>query len=115
VRQARASQATALAAFDAVVLTALKETEQALTTYGAALEHRRTLLAAQERIHRSFDIARDGHAAGSSSYLDVLTTEQALVALDAEVAASDAELIQRQIDLFKALGGGWQQHTASDG
>jgi outer membrane protein TolC len=39
----------------------------------------------------------------------VLTTEQSLVALDAEVASSDAELIQRQIDLFKALGGGWRE------
>jgi NodT family efflux transporter outer membrane factor (OMF) lipoprotein len=109
VRQAKASQAAALAAFDEVVLTALKETEQALTTYGAALEHRRALIEAQERIHRSFEIARDGFAAGSTSYLDVLTTEQTLVALDAEVASSDAELIQRQIDLFKALGGGWRE------
>jgi NodT family efflux transporter outer membrane factor (OMF) lipoprotein len=109
VRQAKASQAAALAAFDEVVLTALKETEQALSTYGAALEHRRALTEAQERIHRSFEIARNGYAAGSSSYLDVLTTEQSLVALDAEVASSDAELIQRQIDLFKALGGGWRE------
>jgi NodT family efflux transporter outer membrane factor (OMF) lipoprotein len=109
VRQAKASQAAALAAFDAVVLTALKETEQALTTYGAALEHRRALADAQQRIHRSFEIARDGYAAGSSSYLDVLTTEQALVALDAEVAFADAELVGRQIDLFKALGGGWRE------
>ena len=111
VRQAKASQAAALAAFDEVVLTALKETEQALSTYGAALEHRRALTEAQERIHRSFEIARNGYGAGSTSYLDVLTTEQSLVALDAEVAASDAELIQRQIDLFKALGGGWHQVT----
>jgi outer membrane protein TolC len=109
VRQAKASQAAALAAFDAVVLTALKETERALTTYGAGLEHRRALGNAQERIHRAFEIARDGYAAGSSSYLDVLTTEQALVALDAEVASSDAALIERQIDLFKALGGGWRE------
>jgi NodT family efflux transporter outer membrane factor (OMF) lipoprotein len=109
VRQAKASQAAALATFDEVVLTALKEAEQALTTYSAALEHRHALTEAQERIHRAFEIARDGYTAGSSSYLDVLTTEQSLVALDAEVASSDAELIQRQIDLFKALGGGWRE------
>ena len=109
VRQAKASQAAALAAFDSVVLTALKETEQALATYSAALEHRRALGDAQERIHRAFEITRDGYAAGSSSYLDVLTTEQSLVQLDGKVAASDAELIERQIDLFKALGGGWRE------
>jgi outer membrane protein TolC len=114
VRQAKASQVAALAAFDSAVLTALKETERALTTYGAGLEHRQALVDAQARIHRSFEIARDGYAAGSSSYLDVLTTEQALVSLDAQVAQSDAELIQMQIDLFKALGGGWSAASSQD-
>jgi outer membrane protein TolC len=62
----------------------------------------------------SFEIVRDGFAAGSSSYLDVLTTEQSLVALDAEVASTDAELILRQIGLFKALGGGWHEVPAQE-
>src|SRR5580700_7001111 len=108
VRQAKASQAAALATFDSVVLTALKETEQALAEYGAALDRRQALADAQADIHRAFDIAHDEYAAGSVSNLDVLTTEQSLVALDAAVAASDASLIQLQIDVFKALGGGWQ-------
>ena len=108
VRQAKASQAAALAAFDSVVLTALKETEQALAEYSAALERRQALADAQADIHRAFDIAHDEYAAGSVSNLDLLTTEQSLVALDASVASSDASLIQLQIDVFKALGGGWR-------
>lgn len=111
VRQAKASQAAALAQFDSVVLRALKETEQALTAYGAALAHREALSAAQQRIRRSFEIAHGGYAAGSLSYLDLLTTEQSLVAINAEVASSDAQLIGLQIDLFKALGGGWESST----
>lgn len=107
VRAAKAYQAAALAQFDAVVLRALKETEQALTTYGAMLQYRQALGDAQRKVHRSFDIARAGYAAGSSSYLELLTTEQSLVAIDAQVASSDAALIGVQIDLFKALGGGW--------
>ena len=46
--------------------------------------------------------------AGSLSNLDLLTTEQSLVALDAPVASSDTALVQDQIAVFKALGGGWQ-------
>ena len=107
VRQAKASQAAALAGFDSAVLTALKETEQALAVYSAALDHRQALADAQERVHNAFDIARDGFAAGSLSTLDLLTTEQSLVALDAAVAASDSDLVQDQIAVFKALGGGW--------
>jgi NodT family efflux transporter outer membrane factor (OMF) lipoprotein len=107
VRQAQASQAAALAAFDSVVLTALKETEQALAEYSAALDRRQALADAQGEIHRSFEIAHDEYAAGSVSNLDLLTTEQSLVALDAAVASSDTSLIELQIDVFKALGGGW--------
>lgn len=108
VRQAKASQAAALATFDSVVLTALKETEQALATYSATLERRQALADAQQRTHRSFEIAQAEYTAGALSTLDLLTTEQALVALDAAVASSDAELTQDQIAVFKALGGGWQ-------
>ncbi len=55
VREAKGSQAAALASFDSVVLTALKETEQALSSYSAALDNRQALVDAQGRIHRSFD------------------------------------------------------------
>ena len=111
VRQAKASQAASLATFDSVVLTALKETEQALAEYGAALDRRQALADAQSQIHRSFDIARDEYVAGSVSNLDLLTTEQSLVALDAAVASSDTSLIELQIDVFKALGGGWHNES----
>jgi len=94
-----------------VILTALKESEQALAEYSAALDRRQALADAQTEIHRSFDIAHEQHLAGSASNLDLLTTEQSLVALDAAVASSDASLIQVQIDLFKALGGGWQNDS----
>ena len=113
IRQAKAGQEAALATFDSAVLTALKETEQALTTYRAALEQHQALVRAQARIHRSFNIARDQFAAGSLSPLDLLATEQSLVALDAAVAASDSMLIEDQISTFKALGGGWQNDTSS--
>jgi NodT family efflux transporter outer membrane factor (OMF) lipoprotein len=108
VRQAKAAQAAALATFDSAVLTALKETEQALAVYSAALENHQALLEAQGRIHEAFRIAQDQYLAGAISNLDVLTTEQTLVELDAAVAESDAALLQDQVALFKALGGGWR-------
>jgi NodT family efflux transporter outer membrane factor (OMF) lipoprotein len=107
VREAKAEQAAALASFDAVVLTALKETEQALTLYRSALDTRAALGDAQMKVHAEFDMAHDQFLAGAVSNLDVLTTEQTLVAVDSAVAAADAGLVQDQIALFKALGGGW--------
>ena len=53
-------------------------------------------------------MAHGQFAAGSASTLDVLSSEQAPVAANAAVAASDAALAQDQIAVFKALGGGWR-------
>jgi NodT family efflux transporter outer membrane factor (OMF) lipoprotein len=110
VRQAKAAQAGALASFDSVVLTALKETEQALALYSAALDTRQSLGDAQNKVHTAFDMAHDQFLAGSLSSLDLLTTEQSLVAADAAVASSDAAMVRDQIAVFKALGGGWRSN-----
>jgi len=107
IAQARANATAALASFDGSVLTALKETEQALANYGSELERRQALGNAQEKAQQAFDMAHDQFINGALSNLDLLTTEQILVAADAAVAASDAALIQNQIAVFKALGGGW--------
>jgi NodT family efflux transporter outer membrane factor (OMF) lipoprotein len=109
IRQAKAAASAALASFDSVVLTALKETEQSLAIYVSALDNREALADAQAKAHRAFGMAHDQFLAGSVSNLDLLTTEQSLIAADAAVAASDAALVQDQIAVFKALGGGWRE------
>jgi outer membrane protein TolC len=108
IRQAKAGAAAALASFDSVVLQALKETEQSLASYGAEIDRRQALAEAQTQAERAFGMAHDQFLAGSLSNLDLLTTEQVLVAANAAVASSDAVLVQDQIAVFKALGGGWQ-------
>jgi NodT family efflux transporter outer membrane factor (OMF) lipoprotein len=107
VRQAKAGAAYALDSFDGVVLQALKETEQALAAYSSELDHREALGESQERAHRAFQIAHGQFLAGAIPDLDLLTAEQTMLTADAAVAASDSALVQDQINLFKALGGGW--------
>ena len=108
VAQAKANAAAALAGFDAVVLQALKETEQSLATYGAELDRRQALADAEVSAQKAFDLAHDQFVAGSLTNLELLITEQSLIAADAAVAASDTALAQNQIAVFKALGGGWR-------
>ena len=99
--------------FDEVVLTALKETEQALATYRSELDHQAALTTAQSDARRAFGLAQDQYNAGLISTLDLLTSEETLVDADAAVASSDALVVQDQIAVFKALGGGWQQPNAT--
>ena len=107
VHQAKAGASAALAHFDSVVLQSLKETEQTLSTYTAELDRRAQLVELQSKSQKAFELASTQFAAGSVSNLDLLTTEQSLVSADALVAQSDAAIVQDQIAVFKALGGGW--------
>ena len=45
---------------------------------------------------------------GRTDFLSLLTAQAALTTAQANLAASDALLVDRQVDVFKALGGGWQ-------
>jgi NodT family efflux transporter outer membrane factor (OMF) lipoprotein len=108
IRQTKSQAVAALANFDAVVLEALKETEQALAIYRSELDHRQALSEAQNRAQQAFDMAHGQYLAGAISDLDLLTSEQQLVATAAAVSSSDAALILDQIAVFKALGGGWR-------
>jgi NodT family efflux transporter outer membrane factor (OMF) lipoprotein len=108
VRQSKAEAAAALSNFDKAVLQALKETAQALSAYTAELDHHAALVASQDKARRTFDLAHGQFTAGAISSLDFLTSEQALVAADAAVALSDTAIVQDQIAVFKALGGGWR-------
>lgn len=110
--QANAHARAALASYDSVVLQALKETSQALALYGAEWQHHADLVTAQDAARREYGLAQNEYAAGGISALDLLTSEQTVTAADEAVASSDAALVQDQIGLFKALGGGWQSAPA---
>ena len=109
IHQARANAAAALAEFDSTVLDALSETTQALARYSAEIDHRNALGVFQAKARQAYGLAHDQFQAGAISTLDLLTTEQSLVAADSAVAASDSAIVQDQIAVFKALGGGWQE------
>ena len=106
--QANANEQAAVASFDSVVLQALKETDQALALYGTELQHHAALVTAQAEAQREYSLAQNEFAAGGTSTLDLLASEQTLTTANAAVASSDSVLVQNQIGVFKALGGGWQ-------
>lgn len=107
IEQAKASAAGALAHFQGTWLTALQDTESALTSY--AYEHDRTnsLRTARNQSKQAVKLARARFAAGYSSFLDVLQAESTLADNSMALAQSESQLATDQIALFLALGGGW--------
>lgn len=105
---ARADDTGARAAFDASVLRALQETEQALARYGAAWRERDALQTARAEHARAFTLAEREFRAGALDSLGVLDAERSLVDVDAALAQSAQQVALDQVAVFKALGGGWQ-------
>ena len=107
MKQAGAGAEAALANFEKANLTALQETETALTQYARELDRRAALKRARDEGATAARLARLRNEAGVDSLLNVLVAERQLASLEAQLAQSDAQVTTNQIALFKALGGGW--------
>jgi NodT family efflux transporter outer membrane factor (OMF) lipoprotein len=108
IASAEAATQGALADFDGKVLTALRETETALTVYAQDLDRIDALRAARDRANQASQEAEALYRAGSEGALTELDAERVLAAADQALAAADAKVALDQVALFLALGGGWE-------
>ncbi|HWJ70525.1 MAG TPA: efflux transporter outer membrane subunit [Sphingobium sp.] len=108
LREAQAQGAASLARFDGQVVTALKEVEQALTIVATEQARLDALHEAQARSEAAYRLAELRYRAGSIGQLDLLATQADLLTARAAYAAALQSLSSARVDLFKALGGGWQ-------
>ncbi|MBN8812108.1 MULTISPECIES: efflux transporter outer membrane subunit [unclassified Sphingomonas] len=109
VAGAEADSKVALATFDGTVLNALQETETALSAYGHALGRRTALQAARNEAEAAVNIARARQREGDIDSLALLDAERTFADAEADLAQADAFIAETQVDLFRALGGGWQK------
>ncbi|MBB4863123.1 NodT family efflux transporter outer membrane factor (OMF) lipoprotein [Pseudomonas nitritireducens] len=110
---AQAHERQQLARFQQQALVALKEVRQSLARYHGEAGHREALGNALDSSRNAFRLAQLNYQAGALDFLDVLDSERAMVRLEADKAEADRLLVERQIDLFHALGGGWQDAPAN--
>jgi NodT family efflux transporter outer membrane factor (OMF) lipoprotein len=106
---AKADTAAALASFDGTVLRALEETETALSAYSRALERRDTLQLARNEADRAARISLARQREGQVDFLTLLDAQRTLAQAEADLSAATRDVAFTQVDLFRALGGGWQQ------
>ncbi len=109
--QARASAAAALASFRGTWLSALRDTETALTRYARDLDRLDDLRRARDQSARAETAADQRFSAGYASSLDLLDAQRTLVAAETALAQQQAQVAADQITLFLALGGGWEERT----
>jgi multidrug efflux system outer membrane protein len=107
IAAAKADAKGALAAFDGTVLRALRETETALAVYASALDARAAQRARVDNADAAARVVRERQREGQTDFLTVLDAERAAADANGALALADARVATAQVDLFKALGGGW--------
>lgn len=108
---AQADSAASLATFDGTVLQALEETERALSAYSHAIERAQTLSAARDEAARAARISLARQREGQIDFLTVLDAQRTLASAEADLATATRAVSFAQVDLFRALGGGWDNRA----
>ena len=90
----------ALYRYEKVVRNAFAEVNDSLDAITRYREQLQELLAQQE-------VAQETLRIGYSSYLDELDAQRTLFSVQTSVVQAKNNLLLAQIDLYKALGGGW--------
>lgn len=108
VRAAKADNAAALAHFDGVVLNALREVETSLSLYAKDLQRLTLLRSARDNAREAAAQNRRLYQAGRAPYLTSLDADRTMVSGEQAVAMAESQLAQDQVNLFLALGGGWE-------
>jgi NodT family efflux transporter outer membrane factor (OMF) lipoprotein len=108
IREAEANTQGALAHFDGVVLNAIRETQTGLAQYSALLQRRDALAEAEQSAKLAAEQTHRFFQAGRESFLADLQATRTYTDVTAQLAAANTQVAMSQIDLFLALGGGWE-------
>jgi NodT family efflux transporter outer membrane factor (OMF) lipoprotein len=107
-------QKEAALTYKTTVLDALRDVENAVSSYGAQKARLRSLKLAADANGHSLSLAQQRYKAGLSSFLDVLDAERRLYASQTGVAQSEIAISTNLIAIYKALGGGWESGGEPD-
>ncbi len=108
----RAATDAALATYRQTVLVALEEVENALTQLDAAERREREILIAEDAARNAVIYARSQYRAGLIDFQTLLDSERTLLSSQDGRATARADRATGTVQLFKALGGGWQAAPA---
>lgn len=113
VRSQKAAVDGALAAYRQSVLDGLEDVENALQAGTAADAREAQLAIAEDAANNSALLARMQYQSGLTDFQTLLTAEQSLLSASNNRAASKADQALAVVQLYNALGGGWQTMDGS--
>lgn len=109
VKFSEAQQQEFLLAYEQAIQLAFREVSDALIAYTKDQEFRQQQFLLTQSAQNGSNLSRVRYSGGVTSYLEVLDSDTRYLA--AEIALAQADLNERLalVQLYAALGGGWQQ------
>lgn len=107
VRAQSAALTQARSSYQATVLTALKEVEDALVGLQANRDRLLRLQAAEVAASQAALLAQNRYASGLIDFQTVLQIQRTLLSAQDSLATTQADISADHVRLYKALGGGW--------
>lgn len=106
-----ARQEEALDTYQQTVLVALEDAENALTAYAKEQVRRESLSQSVEANRQALELSTQLYRSGLADFLHVLDSERSLYTAQDGLVQSDQAVSLDLVQLYKALGGGWQDAT----
>jgi multidrug efflux system outer membrane protein len=113
-KQRQAFWDEAVARYKKTVVTAFRETSDALVAQKNLMGQRQSLKGQVQALRRSTELALMRYDGGRSSYFEVLEAQQQLFPAEAALAQTQRDQLIAVVNLYKALGGGWKSVPVAD-
>jgi outer membrane protein, multidrug efflux system len=107
VEQAKAAQRQALYFYQKSIINAFEDFEDALVdraSFEQVYEEQTKNVAALQRFR---DLANLRYKEGATIYLEVANAEQSLFSAQLQLVATQSQVFQSYVNLYRAMGGGW--------
>jgi NodT family efflux transporter outer membrane factor (OMF) lipoprotein len=114
VRQQRAVAEQAVIAYEKAVQTAYGDAEIAFTYYASDKGRVDLLRAAEANAGFAYEAKKTGYSRGLNDLQTALTAEASWRQARLSLASAEVTLMQRSVQVFKALGGGWPVEARLD-
>jgi outer membrane protein TolC len=109
-----ALQEQALIQYEAAILGALEDVENALVSYAEEQHRRDDLHEATQAAQKAVELAQNKYQAGLADFSNVLDAQRSLLSFQDQMTQSNGTVTSNLIRLYKALGGGWTSMAADE-
>lgn len=94
--------------YNATVLAAVQEVENAMVTYTNSVKYIDMISEVTAEANRAFDLSIDLYKQGLTNFINVTQSEITYLQYANELVTAKGETLKSLVNLYEALGGGWE-------